>query len=545
MASLRLRHGGGRTDYIRFPDPSGSTRNWRSALFQVPLLLAALAPGQEAAADLVLVDADIRTVESTEWYAGLEVVFRDVEYFIALSEDPALIDAGCNTILEGPFDLDDLALVHLSPGHGARPGLPGEVIFERGDVAIIRIDGGTPAPAGMPGVRLVAPLRVITPGAQAAIPAVVDYDAMIDDMVAAVSEDSIMAVIRHLEDYGTRLCISPEYDQAAEWVDTWFGLHWISSYQQQFYYHGDQMSNVIAEIPGQISPDSIYIICAHLDSITWPLEDTAPGADDNASGSAAVLEAARVMARYNFRYTVRFICFGAEEVGLVGSDYYAQTAFQAGDRILGVLNLDMILFAPAGYDTLWIPYDSQSEALAGAIEQAMAMYVPALDVVTEYDPSATYSDHSSFWSRGYPAVLGIEYAVDDNPYYHSEADTLSSYSGFWPFGTDCVRASVAALATLARPTGPSGIGDGGAASQSLLHVSPNPASSTIEITLDGMPGEAAECTIFGMDGRVVAGCPLTCGTPLELDVTLLPRGVYAVRWESASASGAARLVLID
>lgn len=514
-------------------------------MFQAPVLLAALALGPEAAADLVVVDADIRTVVSTEWYAGLEVVFRDAAYFVALSEDPSAIDAAYDTILEGPFEPGDLALVHLSPGSGARPGLLGEVLFERDDIAIIRIDGGAPVPAGMPGVRLVAPLRIMNPGTQAAIPATGGFDGMIDDMVAAVSEDSIMAVIQHLEDYGTRLCTSPEYDQAAAWVDTWFGLHWIPCYQQQFYFYGEQMSNVIAEIPGQISPDSIYIICGHLDSITWPIEDTAPGADDNASGSATVIEAARVMARYNFRYTVRFICFGAEEVGLVGSDYYAQSAFEAGDQILGVLNLDMILYAPAGYDSLWIPYDSQSEALAEAVEQAMASYVPALDVVTEYDPSATYSDHSSFWDRGYPAVLGIEYAVDDNPFYHSEADSLSNYSGYWPFGTDCVRASVAALATLAQPTGLSGIEGGVIVSQPVLRVSPNPSSGRIELALEGMPGSAAECAVFGIDGRVVAGCPLTGGSPLELDVALLPPGVYVVRWETASASGATRMVLID
>ncbi len=513
-------------------------------MLQIMFLLTVPVLQPSLPADLVLIEQDVRTVSGEGWFEALDIVFRDRDYFVALSTDPGSIRAASTTLLEGPFRLEDVALVHLSGSGGAMElGLIGEPLLVRGDIAIVNRPEDASPFAGLPGIRLISPLRVIRTSAFSSIMPTGGQDGMIDEMVSAVSEDSIMAVIQHLEDYGTRLCIEDEYDQAAAWVDQWFGLHWIPCEQQWFTFYSNQTSNVIAEIPGAISPDSIYIICGHLDSITWPIEDTAPGADDNASGSATVIEAARVMAPYQFRYTVRFICFSAEEVGLFGSEFYAQSASAAGDEILGVINLDMILFAPAGYDSLWIPYDSQSQALAEAVAQAMDTYVPALDVVTEYDPSATYSDHSSFWNYGYPAVLGIEYAVDDNPYYHTTTDLLANYTGYWPFGTDCVRASVAALATLAQPVGPSGIPD--AAREFLLSISPNPASGSAVLTLCGTPAGPIPCRVFGVDGRTAAEFSLDGAAPFDLDVSGLPSGVYMVRWERAGISGASRMVVID
>jgi hypothetical protein len=366
----------------------------------------------------------------------------------------------------------------------------------------------------------------------------------VEDIVAAVSQDSLLATIQHLEDYGTRLCILPQYDEAADWVDTWFGLHWIPSYQQHFTFYGDDMANVIAEIEGQTAPDSIYIICGHLDSITWPIEETAPGADDNASGSAAVIEAARVMAPYSFKYTVRFICFGAEEVGLVGSQIYADSVAAAGDVILGVINIDMMLYAPPGADSLWIPYDDQSQALAEAVQAAMNAHAPQLEVVIEYDPSATYSDHSSFWSVGYPALLGIEYAVDDNPFYHSETDLLANYAQYWPFGTDCARGAIAALSSLAQPLGPSGVGGSVAGDFRIAGITPNPASSSAVVELAGFE-QGTRLDVLDLQGRVRAST-----TPDEeqagLALDALPAGVYLVRAVSPSGlSDSARLVLLD
>jgi Zn-dependent M28 family amino/carboxypeptidase len=98
--------------------------------------------------------------------------------------------------------------------------------------------------------------------------------------------------------------------------------------------------NVIGQLTGETVPEDIYIITAHIDDM--PSGGVAPGADDNASGSTAVMIAADILTQYRWDCTLRFIFFTGEEQGLLGSSAYAQRSYYAGENILGVLNLDMI-----------------------------------------------------------------------------------------------------------------------------------------------------------------------------------------------------------
>ena len=92
---------------------------------------------------------------------------------------------------------------------------------------------------------------------------------------------------------------------------------------------------------GTTHPDSIFIICGHYDSTSEVPETDAPGADDNASGTATVLTVADLLSPYSFEYTIKYICFSGEEQLLIGSSAYAQDAATAGMKIVGVLNFDM------------------------------------------------------------------------------------------------------------------------------------------------------------------------------------------------------------
>ena len=96
--------------------------------------------------------------------------------------------------------------------------------------------------------------------------------------------------------------------------------------------------NVYAVQNGTEFPNQKYIICAHYDDM--PSGTTAPGADDNASGTAAVIEAARIFSQNDFPFTIIYALWDEEEQGLIGSEYYATQAQSAGDSILGVINMD-------------------------------------------------------------------------------------------------------------------------------------------------------------------------------------------------------------
>ena len=102
-------------------------------------------------------------------------------------------------------------------------------------------------------------------------------------------------------------------------------------------------TNILAEEPGRLFPLQKYILCAHFDASGEDTQDSiAPGADDNATGTAAVLEAARLLSRYQGDYTVLYALWDCEEAGTLGSDAYAKAARAHGDSILGVINLDML-----------------------------------------------------------------------------------------------------------------------------------------------------------------------------------------------------------
>ncbi|UCC12729.1 MAG: M28 family peptidase, partial [candidate division WOR-3 bacterium] len=180
----------------------------------------------------------------------------------------------------------------------------------------------------------------------------VNYSQTVADIVDLVDPDSVLAKVQRLQDFRTRLS---EHDSclaaANEIFDRFTALGMDTVYFQ--YHTGGHAPNVIAVKNGTVYPDSMYaIICGHFDSYAFYSPDEAPGADDNASGTAAVMEAARVMRDYDFEYSVRYIAFSGEEYGMYGSGYYAQQARNQGDSIIGVINGDMLAYVDATPESL-------------------------------------------------------------------------------------------------------------------------------------------------------------------------------------------------
>lgn len=237
--------------------------------------------------------------------------------------------------------------------------------------------------------------------------------------------------------------------------------------------------NVVGELTGTTTPDNVYIIGGHYDHIGGDR----PGGDDNASGTAGVLEAARVLSQYQFESTILFICFNAEEDGLLGAwDYVDSLTPTQKTNIKGMTNLDMILrpgsdsnpghFIDADVESIDNvdggdpPYDYLASVAWGqAYQQAAADYVPALivdETIAFYKDN--WSDHAPFIRANLPAILVIENSGTDweypggesNDYYHTfedasdrlanDPDSPSGVTYDYAFATDIVRASVALIA---------------------------------------------------------------------------------------------------
>jgi hypothetical protein len=253
-------------------------------------------------------------------------------------------------------------------------------------------------------------------------------------------------------------------------MTTRYAYEWLAEIGLDVSYHayswGDyEGRNVVAEKPGLIDPDVIYLITAHLDDM--PAGPRAPGADDNASGSVAAMLAARLLAERHLAYTVRFVLFTGEEYGLLGSDAYAADCAARGEDIRGVINLDMMGYntGEPEYEIFALSGDSAvgegSRRLAGLFVDVVSLYdldlVSHKIVIGDY-PLVGGSDQWSFLVRDYPAVLvseGFE-SGDFNPHYHTVDDTLSAMD--LDYCANIVRAAIATLAHLARILPDGGVG---------------------------------------------------------------------------------------
>ncbi len=219
----------------------------------------------------------------------------------------------------------------------------------------------------------------------------------------------------------------------------------------EYTYGSYHWRNVVGEKPGQDDPDQIYLITAHIDDM--PSGSIAPGADDNGSGSVAVLTAARLLASYDFDYTLRFVLFTGEEQGLLGSAAYAADAYAQGDDIRGVVNLDMIAYNSDdvwGID-LWGKTDMiESLELTDLFAQVITEYSLGLAPERLDVPSGFPLQNSDQWyflTHGYPAILAIEDWDDHTIHYHEVSDTLSTLD--LDYYADFTRAAVATIAHLA------------------------------------------------------------------------------------------------
>jgi hypothetical protein len=245
-------------------------------------------------------------------------------------------------------------------------------------------------------------------------------------------------------------------DVAATWL-----YDRLSSFGLDVNYHGFSglySSNVVAEKYGTERPNDIYILCAHYDSYAEPDPLHAPGCDDNGSGTAALLMAARVLSQYQFEGTLRFVAFSAEEESLVGSHYYARLSSLYGENIVGVINVDALLHP--GFDRAVPNPDYDLDLFTNEASRPWAEYVA--DRFSAYTSIALQShqyswigaDVASFWQYGFPAVDFTENTPEEfdagaNLAMHTAGDRYDNPAYDWDFGLEGARGALAALASAA------------------------------------------------------------------------------------------------
>ena len=347
----------------------------------------------------------------------------------------------------------------------------------------------------------------------------------VKQIVDAISEDRIAAILKKLEGFGTRYVLSPQDDPARgigaakRWIRdelASYSPRLQVSYQDFTIKKGARrgqiirdvdLSNIVAVLPGTAEKDRYVLVTAHYDSLTQvrkpytgeeqlvaegvrqgidereyrrhlkilpperergPLdfektaESNAPGVTDDGSGTAAVMELARVMSGYQFDKTIVFVAFAGEEIGLSGSQVYASQAKQDGLKIEAVLNNDIIGSDVSGNgrsatDVVRVfsasPDDGTARELARYTKLIAERYVPAMHVqmVFRGDRFLRGGDHTPFVRQGFAAVRFTS-ASEHFDNQHSLTDTFANTSV--AYATRATRMNGAVLASLALAPAP-------------------------------------------------------------------------------------------
>jgi hypothetical protein len=161
--------------------------------------------------------------------------------------------------------------------------------------------------------------------------------------LGSVSQENIYKTVEELQKFETRYSWEKQ-DEVANYLFKKFQGYDIPVEFDEYYFKDKKWKNVIATIYGKKKPNDIYMGIAHFDSTSKQPEVSAPGADDNASGTAAVLEIGRIFKDVSLDATVKLGIFSNEEQGRIGSKHFAKKAHEEGLNIRGVINLDIIGF---------------------------------------------------------------------------------------------------------------------------------------------------------------------------------------------------------
>ncbi|MCG5212890.1 M28 family metallopeptidase [Streptosporangium sp. KLBMP 9127] len=292
-----------------------------------------------------------------------------------------------------------------------------------------------PLPAG------AVAFRTVTPDVRAPIP---EIQALVDQ----VSKDDYREFLTELVDFGTRHSLSAGFPAVASRArDRLQGFGYLAELVPITVGSGQSFNVVANRLAAHRLPREIVVVTAHLDSINLAGGPAAPapGADDNASGAAGLLEIARVLAGLDIRQDLRLILFGGEEQGLFGSRQYV-SALRPEERvdIRMVINMDMIATLNTATPTVLLEGAEVSQVLIDDLAAAAGTYT-TLSVQTSLNPFN--SDHVPFIDALIPAVLTIEGADGANENVHTADDTLDRID--YGLALDIIRMNVATAAEAA------------------------------------------------------------------------------------------------
>ena len=406
---------------------------------------------------------------------------------------------------------------------------------------------------------------------------IVDVQALVDqvDSTRLSGDLAVLEGIRH------RTAGAAHLAEVQDFIRFNFQDHELDTEVQTFQSGSYTAQNIIGRKIGMSTETEVYILDGHYDSVS-----DSPGADDNASAVAGMMEAMRILSPYGFNKSIRFIGFDMEEAGLIGSSNYVQNGIAVEETINGVLNFEMIGYyssepnsqtTPVGFGLLFpdayvqleanqfrgdfinLVANAPASALVQAYETAATTYVPNLNFLSIEAPSnwaivasdLGRSDHAPFWNAGMPAIMFTDGANFRNPYYHTADDTADKLN--FTFMHNIVQATIATLAEVAEIQEAdiwwvdtdffTAVDE---VAECAFQVSPNPAHEFLKIEWPDCQLGNFTIDLIDINGRSVKrffNKINQSGSFYQMDVQDLERGIYFLKISNRNGQWARKVVL--
>jgi hypothetical protein len=243
----------------------------------------------------------------------------------------------------------------------------------------------------------------------------------------------------------SRVSGSSDNDAAKTWIENRFNALNLQVSTQSFVVNGNITNNIIGVQVGSTTQDEWYVVGAHMDSI--PSSGDAPGAVDNASGCAGVMELARIATGHTFASTILFICYSGEEQGLIGSFFHVNSVITNGNqvKVKAALTMDMVGYTSNSDHELLLETSVSNQWLMDILTQNAATYAPELTVFTSTNPFG--SDHVPYINNDMHGILSIDDDWNVYPGYHNSTDLPENIN--LNQGQYILKVNLAALAELA------------------------------------------------------------------------------------------------
>jgi hypothetical protein len=369
--------------------------------------------------------------ESFRWETWLWVVasHETVATLDLDGEDITLVSAEPDTL--------NLYVTRLPDGQTDTSVLTGfgEILDTVDGVSIVRVDQVPAQVRGLANagvdVQKFAPMTNASPNEGGGKPILTDAD--IGGLVGEIDSENLTTYVTDLQatsstdgsGIGTRQYLQPGNVMAAEFLFSELERLGLSVHYEDFITpEGTLASNIVGEIPGR-DPGAIYGIMAHYDSIAESFA-TAPGADDNATGIAAALEIARILAGYELEHPVHIIFVNAEETGIIGSRVFAQQASVNEIPYEGIFNLDAIGSSRRG-QLIWLNSDGASEWMMALMIRINDAYGLGQDIQARQNPGIV-ADDNRLREYGFESILVARELFGESPYHHTSQDVIDNMS---------------------------------------------------------------------------------------------------------------------